>query len=205
MKVALISSLLAIGQSSLAQVPITNHLQVQGDTVRYKVKAFKLTDVLHPATMDSVQNFNSPQKYEGKLISFVFATGDQQITVGHTNGKGLTQRIALHSGSLTKYIQIRFLGDLSAHFSTAYQQQFKGKVTYEIPETFELANIAMALTEVGQKDSNMIEQAGDYFARVQHHFAFVTKHPLILRLNQELKTGVIIFIVVCVKTPTSWP
>lgn len=189
MKVTLISSLLAIWQSSLAQVPVTHQLQVQADTVRYKVEAFKLADVLHVSTMDSVQNFNSPQKYEGKLISFVLATGDQQVTVGHSHGKVLTQRVALTSGSLTKYIQIRFLGDISAHFSTDYQQQFKGKVTYEIPETFELANIAMALTEVGQKDPNMIEQAGAYFARVQHHFSPVTQHPLILRLNQELKTG----------------
>ncbi|GAB3740715.1 DUF4932 domain-containing protein [Spirosoma lituiforme] len=189
MKIALISSLLAISQSSLAQVPITHRLQVQGDTLRYKVEAFKLTDVLHFSTMDSVQNFNSPQKYEGKRISFVLATGDQQITVGHRNGKVLTQRIALTSGSLTKYIQIRFLGDISAHFSADYQQQFQGKVTCEIPETFELANIAMALTEVGQKDPNMIEQSGDYFSRVQHYFAPVTKHPLILRLNQQLKTG----------------
>ena len=189
MKIALISSLLAIFQYALAQVPITYKLPVQDDTVRYKVEAFKLTDVIHFSTMDSVQNFNSPQKYEGKLISFVLATGDQQITVGHSNGKVLTQRIALTSGPLTKYIQIRFLGDISAHFSAAYQQQFQGKVTYEIPETFELANIAMALTEVGQQDPNLVEQAGGYFARVQQHFSLVTKHPLIVRLNQQLKTG----------------
>lgn len=189
MKIAFISSLLILSQFTFAQIPITHQLQVQGDTVRFSVESFKLTDVLHVSTMDSVQNFNSPQKYEGKLISFVLATGDQQLTVGHQNGKLLTQRIALLSGSLTKYIQIRFLGDISAHFSTDYQQQFRGKVTYEIPEAFELANIAMALTEVGQKDPNMIEQAGSYFARVKQFFFPVINHPLILRLNQQLKTG----------------
>ncbi len=189
MKIVLISSLLILFHYAFAQIPITHRLEVKGDTLRFKVEAFNLTDVLHLSTMDSVQNFNSPQKYEGKLISFVLVTGNQQITVGHQNGTLLTQRIALTSGSVTKYIQIRFLGDLSAHFSADYQQQYRGRVTYEIPEAFELANIAMALTQVGQKDSNMIEQAGGYFARVQHHFSPVTKHPLILRLNEQLKTG----------------
>jgi hypothetical protein len=189
MKTALISSLVAICQYGLAQIPITHQLQVQGDTVRFKVEAFNLTDVLHLSTMDSVQNFNAPQKYEGKLISFVLATGGQQLTIGRHNGKLLTQRIALTSGPVTKYIQIRFLGDISAHFSADYQQQFRGKVTYEIPEAFELANIAMALTEVGQKDPNMIERAGSYFAHVKQYFSPLSKHPLIQRLNQQLKTA----------------
>ncbi|MBD2757748.1 DUF4932 domain-containing protein [Spirosoma validum] len=189
MKIALISTLLVLAQFALAQVPITYRLQVRGDTVRYWVEAFKLTDVIRFSTMDSVQNVNSPQKYQGELISFVLATGNQPFTAGHQNGKLLTQRIALTSGSLTKYIQIRFLGDISAHFSADYQRQFRGKVTYEIPEAFELANIAMALTEVGQKDPNMIEQKGNYFARMKQYFSPVSKHRSILRLNEQLKTG----------------
>ncbi len=183
------SSLLAVSLFSFAQVPITHRLQIRGDTLRYTINGFNLTDVFHFSKMDSVNNFNSPQKYEGKLISFVLATGDQQITVDHNEGKLLTQRIALTNGSLTKYIQIRFFGDISAQFSADYQRRFGGTVSYEIPETFELANIAMALTEAGQKDPNMIDQTGGYFTRLKAYFTPQLNHPLIRRLNEQLKTG----------------
>ena len=172
-----------------AQTPVTHTLRVQGDTVRHFFSADGSTDVFRFSKMDSVNNFNAPQKYEGKISSFTFATGTQRLAVGHKNGKLPAQRIALTDGTTTKYLQLNFFGELSARFSPDYQRRFRGTVTYEIPEAYELANVAMALTEAGQNDQNMIEQSGPYFQRVKQHFAPAVKHPLIKRLNERLKGG----------------
>lgn len=187
-KIELVTVLLFLSLFGHAQVKVTHTLRVQSDTLRWEFSVDNSYSVVRFSKMDSVDTFNAPQKYEGKICSFVFATGNQRIRVGHNNGKLLSQRIALTDGTKTKYIQVNFFGSLSAHFSTAYQRRFRGTVTYEIPETYELANVALALTEAGQKDANMIEQSGDYFPRVKKHFAAFTKHPLILRLNEQLKS-----------------
>ncbi|WP_461048973.1 DUF4932 domain-containing protein [Spirosoma arcticum] len=189
MKRILLAILLSSHLFALAQTPVTHTLRVQGDTVRHFFSADGSTDVFRFSKMDSVDNFNAPQKYEGKVSSFTFATGTQRLAVGHKNGKLLSQRIALTDGTITKYIQLNFFGELSARFPPTYQRRFRGTVTYEIPEAYELANVAMALTEAGQKDENMVEQSGAYFQRVKQHFAPVAKHPLIKRLNERLKNN----------------
>jgi hypothetical protein len=162
---------------------------VQGDTVRYRFSVDSSTDVFRFSKMDSVDTFNAPQEYEGKVGAWVFITSTQQITVGHNGGKLPSQRLAVTDGTATKYLQINFFAPLKAAFTPAYQQRFRGTVTYEIPEAYELVNVAMALTETGQKDGNMIEQSGEYFARVKQYFAPVANHPLLVRLNERLKNG----------------
>ncbi|GAB3703825.1 hypothetical protein GCM10027592_34380 [Spirosoma flavus] len=188
MKISLLALLTILSYVASGQVPTTHTLRVQGDTVRWEFNATNSTEVIRFSKMDSVDNYNSPQKYEGKLCSWVFATGNQRITVGHNDGKLVAQRIALTDGITTKYIQVNFFGDLSAHFPESYQRRFRGTVTYEIPEAYELANVAMALTEAGQADANMIQKEGNYFSRVKQYFAAFVKHPLILRLNERLKS-----------------
>lgn len=174
---------------AFAQSPVTHRLRVLGDTVRYVFEADGSTDVFRFSAMDSVDTFNAPQEYEGKPASWVFATGTQRITVGHDGGKLPHQRVAVTDGTTTKYLQLNFWPSLKANFSPAYQKQFRGTVTYEIPEAYELANVAMALTEAGQQDKNLVEQSGDYFPKVKAYFAPVAKHPLIVRLNEKLKGG----------------
>lgn len=190
MKTPLIALLLNLALiSAFAQVPITHRLRVQGDTIRFRFSADGSTDVFRFSKMDSVDTFNAPQEYEGKIGAWVFITGTQQITVGHNGGKLPHQRVAVTDGTTTKYLQINFWPSLKANFTPAYQQRFRGTVTYEIPEAYELANVAMALTEAAQQDENMIEQSGDYFPKVKAYFAPVAKHPLIVRLNEKLKGG----------------
>ena len=187
MRSTLLAVLLTMPYCVFAQPKITHVLQVQGDTIRWEFNVDNSFGVIRFSKMDSVDNYNAPQKYEGKVCSFVFSTGDQRVIAGYNGGKLPSQRIALTDGTKTKYIQVNYLGSLSANYPMAYQRRFRGTVTYEIPETYELANVAMALTETGQKDANMIQQSGTYFSQVKQHFATVAKHPLIVRLNEQLK------------------
>jgi hypothetical protein len=52
-------------------------------------------------------------------------------------------------------------------------------VIVEIPEIFELANIAIAISEEGFKIPGRVRKHGDYYNRVIEHFARFRNHPLI--------------------------
>ena len=60
---------------------------------------------------------------------------------------------------------------VSAKSSTA---QVSGKNSNKaqilIPEVFELANVAFALTDFSQANENMTEKSGDYYERTTKHF-----------------------------------
>ena len=67
----------------------------------------------------------------------------------------------------------------SADYSDEYIHDNTGKVLVEIPEVFELANIAIAISEVGLKDPYKVNKRGDYYQRVLKHFLPFKDHPLI--------------------------
>lgn len=74
----------------------------------------------------------------------------------------------------------------SAEFSDAYIQKQKGKYKVYAPKVHELVNIAIALTEVGAKDNNMIPKGFDYYERVMAYFEPYKSHPLIDSLNNHI-------------------
>lgn len=170
-----------------AQAPVAHTLRVSGDTLRFRFGKDDMTDVARFSKMDSVDTFNAPQVYDGKVGYWTFASGTESVTVGHDGGKRPNQRVAVTDGQTTKYLQINFWAPLSANFTPAYRKQFGGKVTYEIPEVYELANVAFALTDRGRTDRNMVQHAGAYHARVLHHFGPHASHPLIRRLSAAVK------------------
>nr|ART39466.1 J336 [uncultured bacterium] len=75
----------------------------------------------------------------------------------------------------------------AALFDKAYQSEHKGKMFIEIPEVYELVNVAMALTHIGIEDRNMIYKNSEYYARVRQHFDRFKDHPLITELDSALK------------------
>jgi len=68
-------------------------------------------------------------------------------------------------------------------FDEAYIQKYQDKVAYEVPEIYELANIAIALTEVGQKSPHRIFKDTEYYDRVMDHFLPYADHPLLEEIN----------------------
>lgn len=56
-------------------------------------------------------------------------------------------------------------------------------IRVEYPETYELANIILALTEYGKSDKWEVRQNFDYYNKVQEYFNPVSEHPLLDSVN----------------------
>ncbi len=59
----------------------------------------------------------------------------------------------------------------------------KNIIQIEYPESYELANIILALTEYGKTDKWEVRQGFDYYDKVQEYFKSVNKHPLLDSVN----------------------
>ncbi len=66
-------------------------------------------------------------------------------------------------------------------------QQSKDIVQVEYPETYELSNIILALTEYGKKDKWEVRQNFDYYNKVQEYFKPFSNHPLLDSVNYSRK------------------
>ena len=53
----------------------------------------------------------------------------------------------------------------------------------ELPESYELGNILLALTEYGRKDPNNVQKIPPYYNEVINYFEPVKNHPLLDRIN----------------------
>lgn len=73
-----------------------------------------------------------------------------------------------------------------AHFSNEYKSSHSGKTFVEIPQMYELTNIAFALTETGKKDNGLILKSTPYYADVMKWFEQYSNEPVITALNKEL-------------------
>lgn len=74
-----------------------------------------------------------------------------------------------------------------AVFDAAYQAAHRGKTVVEVPEVYELVNIAIAISPFGQGDRDMVYHDSPYYAAVQTHFAPYVEHPLIKRIDAMLR------------------
>jgi hypothetical protein len=71
------------------------------------------------------------------------------------------------------------LSHFGADYSSDYIERNRGRVLVEIPETFELANIAIAISERGLEDPYRVNKNGAYYQKVLDHFLPFQDHPLI--------------------------
>lgn len=81
---------------------------------------------------------------------------------------------------------VRWLDAPTAQASEARRLQPE-RVDVAMPEVYELANIALALTDFTDKYRHTVFRRGDYYAEVMTHFAPYRTHPLIRKLNDELR------------------
>ncbi len=69
---------------------------------------------------------------------------------------------------------------IGANYSAEYIEENRGKALVEIPEMFELANIAIAISEEGLKHPYRVRKRGAYYEKVLEYFKPFKDHPLIL-------------------------
>jgi len=112
-------------------------------------------------------NYKYKDKMSRKLIIIVFVIGF----------------VIILSGTLCCQSQQMFMllasGYFRANYTREYIRENKDKVIVEIPEIFELANVAIAITDDGLNHPNRVHKQGPYYERVIEHFKPFKDHPLI--------------------------
>jgi hypothetical protein len=132
-----------------------------------------------------------PDVYEADLIDgkphkVTFITDVDSISFMVEEGKKYD--FIIQRGNDLCYTQIvgtRFAP--AAIFDKKYQAAHRGKTFVEIPEVYELVNIAIAMTPTGIQDKNLIYQDSDYYARMRKWFDPFKDHPLLAALDATLK------------------
>ncbi|UZR96802.1 DUF4932 domain-containing protein [Chondrinema litorale] len=71
----------------------------------------------------------------------------------------------------------------SCKYSKKESKEPKEIIRVNYPETYELANIILALTEYGKTDKWEVRQGFDYYNKVQEYFKPVNEHPLLDSVN----------------------
>lgn len=74
----------------------------------------------------------------------------------------------------------------NVNFSKKYIRENEGKFAVEVPEVHELANILVAISTVGQQDSNMVDMTTPYYKEVMAHFAPYKNHPVMEVVNKHI-------------------
>lgn len=85
----------------------------------------------------------------------------------------------------TQIVGVRFVP--AAVFDKKYQDTHRGKTLIEIPEVYELVNVAIAMTATGIEDKNLVFKDSDYYKRMREWFDKYAQHPLLAALDGELK------------------
>jgi hypothetical protein len=80
----------------------------------------------------------------------------------------------------TQLVGRRFIP--AAVFDADTQRQRRGKTFIEVPEVYELVNVAIAMTSLGD-DRNFVYQASPYHERVRAHFGAYRNHPFVAGLD----------------------
>ena len=129
---------------------------------------------------------------EGKPHNVTFVTDTDAISFMVEIGKKYD--FIIQRGDDLCYTQIvgtRFVP--AAVFDKAYRVRHKGKTFVEIPEVYELVNIAIAMTPTGIADKNMVFKNSEYYARVRQWFDKFKDHPLLAELDDALKKNINVY------------
>ena len=74
-----------------------------------------------------------------------------------------------------------------AVFDATYRAEHRGKIRVEIPEVYELVNVAIALTDYAAEKPGLVYEGSDYHAEILARFADLRDHPLVDALNEAMK------------------
>ncbi|MBS1794193.1 MAG: DUF4932 domain-containing protein [Acidobacteria bacterium] len=132
-----------------------------------------------------------PDVYEAELVNgrkqkVTFITDVDSISFDVEEGKKYD--FIIQKGDTLCYTEIvgtRFTP--AADFDEKYRKERKGRTFVDIPEVYELVNIAIAMTPTGIADKDLVYQNSDYYKAVRAWFDPYRDHPLLAALDAELK------------------
>ena len=133
----------------------------------------------------------SPDVYEADLVDgmprkVTFITDVEAITFDVEEGRQY-DFIIRHGNDLclTRIVGVRAIP--AATFDARYQATHRGKISVEVPEAYELVNVALALTATGLADTNLVYQKSPYYAEMRKWFDPYRGHPAIAAFDAALR------------------
>lgn len=131
-----------------------------------------------------------PDIYEAKLINgqahtVVFSSDIDSIQFEVEEGKSYEFVVRYGDRNCrTRIVGTRFVAP--AVFDEAYRAAHRGSTRVEVPEVYELVNVALALTPTGQNDPDLVYQRSDYYRRMRAWFDRFRDQPVLAALDAEL-------------------
>lgn len=132
-----------------------------------------------------------PDVYEAELIDgkrtkISFITDVDSISFDVEEGKKYD--FIIRKGDdlcYTQIVGVRLIP--AANFDAEYQKAHRGKTFIEVPEVYELVNIAIALTPTAIADKNLVIQDSDYYKRLREWFDDYKDYKVIRDFEELLK------------------
>jgi hypothetical protein len=131
-----------------------------------------------------------PDVYEADLIDgrphrVTFTTDVESIGFDVEEGKQYDFVIRFGGKDChTRIVGTRFTPP--AVFDAAYRAAHRGKTFVEVPEVYELVNVAIAMTPTGIANHDLVYHDSEYYGRVRAWFDKFSGHPLLAALDSEL-------------------
>jgi hypothetical protein len=136
----------------------------------------------HPISKEDTLNLGT-SGYKG--VSMVVWTDIDTIRIPHVNfPSNQLIKIPITSPTDTTLCIIRFQAN-GSNFDDEYTKKVIGKFDMQIPEVYELANIALYLSDCSLQTNN--HPNSEYSKKVDEYFTSVTNHKLIQVLNSNCK------------------
>ena len=74
-----------------------------------------------------------------------------------------------------------------ATFDAEYQAAHRDQISVEVPEAYELVNVAIAMTPTGLADSNLVYHTSGYYTEMRQRFDPYQGHPALAAIDSVLK------------------
>ena len=177
--VCLLISYVALGQEKLPVIRSNSSVISIQDGDEFKKNEWTLVPEAKPDVYEAQLKNGKPQRV-------TFITDVESISFLVHEGKKY-DFIIKYNDTLcyTEVIGVRSIP--AAVFDKKYQDAHRGKTFVEVPEVYELVNVAIAMTPIAIEDKNLVYKDSDYYKRMREWFDKYSDHPLITALNGELK------------------
>lgn len=129
---------------------------------------------------------------EGRAHKVTFVTDVDSISFQVEEGKSYDFIIRFEEKlCYTRIVGTRYVP--AAVFDETYRKANRGKILIEIPEVYELINVAIAMTPTGTEDPNMVCKKSGYYTEMRAWFDKFKDHPLLAALEDALKKNVNVY------------
>lgn len=154
----------------------------ESDKIRYTFSNYPDELQLNLSERDTI----SPGTNTGKDVLMTAFIGKDTLRIKADNYPYARRSfVTIKTPGKTTVVIFRF-NAVSSNFSQEYIQHNEGKISYEVPEVYELSNIVWALSPSGKRASDL-QTNTDYYKKVEHYFKPYLDHPIFKKLDFETK------------------